>query len=327
MDQKQICLWKLELLEPLPETLDAGAPFSITAAISSQSPLDLAGVPYKVMQDALVICEGVLPSLRRIDPDADEFDPRNGPIDPRDRLTLLLMAPDAIGTFSWRLVIPAWERDATEYVSNELDLSCSTGIHQTSLAVWDVPSPVEANARVRFKVGAKCSACCALHGRLIEVHDETGEVAARGRLGDAVWAEAEGLYWCEVVVNAPAASGLATFTTGFPANEPGAAHRGASTSLSFMVVEPARHQASIIVVEKGAGAPVSDAQVRLGFHRSATDEHGAVAFHVAPGEHRLVFWKAGYAAPEQTIFIRDDMRVIIEVEALPPKDPYARWQA
>ena len=327
MDQQQICLWELEFLEPLPEMIDAGAPFPITLAVSSPSALDLAGVPYKVMQEVMVICEGVLPSLQRIDPGSDDFDPRNGPIDPRDRLTLWLTAPDAIGAYAWRLVIPGWERDAIEVAPNALDFSFSTGVHQTSVAVWDVPSPVEVNARFRFKVGAKCSSCCALVGRRIEVCDESGQVAARGLLGDAAWAEAEGLYWCEVVVSAPPTPGLATFTTGFPADEPGAAHRGASTSLSIMVVEQARHQASITVVEKGAGAAVADAQVRLGFHRSATDEQGAVAFRVAPGEHRLVFWKAGYAAAEQTIAIYDDMPVILEVEALPPKDPYARWQA
>jgi len=327
MDQKQICLWELELLEPLPDMIDAGAPFPINLVVSSPSALDLAGVPYKVMHDALVICEGVLPSLQRIDPESDDFDPRNGPIDPRDRLTLWLTAPDAIDSFSWRLAIPGWERDAIEFASNALDFAFSTGLHQTSLAVWEVPSPVEINASFRFKVGAKCSACCALGGRRIEVCDESGQVVAKGLLGDAVWAEAQGLYWCEVTVSAPPTPGLATFTTGFPAAELGGTHRGASTSLSFMVVEEARHQASITIIEKEVGAPVADAQVRLGFHRSATDERGAVAFRLAPGEHRLVFWKAGYAAAEQAISIYDDMHVIVEVEALPPKDPYARWQS
>ena len=63
MDQKQICLWELELLEPLPDKIDAGAPFSITVAVSSPSTLYLAGVPYKVMQDALADHKGVLHHL------------------------------------------------------------------------------------------------------------------------------------------------------------------------------------------------------------------------------------------------------------------------
>lgn len=328
MDQKQVCAWELELLEPLPETLDIGAPFCLTLAVSSEPGLDLAGVPYRVMQDATVICEGVLPALVRIDPYSDDFDPRNGPVDLRDRLSLWVIAPHSIGAFSWRLVVPGWVKATEEYAPAELGFSFTTGFHQTSLAVWDVPSPVEVKARFRFKVGAKCSACCPLQGHRIEVCDETGAVVARGRLGEADWADAEGLFWAELVVNAPATPGLATFTVAFPADEQEpAAHRGASTSFSLMLVEQARHAASIVVLEKSAGAPVADVQVRLGFHRAATDEQGAVAFRVAPGEHRLVLWKAGYAAPEQLITIDDDMNLIVEAEALPPKDPYARWQA
>ena len=328
MDQNPVCLWEMELSEPLPETLDMGAPFCLSLAVSGQPGLDLAGVPYQVMQVDTVICEGVFPSTVRIDPNSDDFDPRNGPVDLRDRLTLWLRAPPSIGDFCWRLVVPGWVRGAEEYTPTELCFSFTTGMHQTSLAVWDVPSPVEINARFRFKVGAKCSACCPLHGHIVEVYDETGAVVARSGLGHADWAEAEGLCWADLVVNAPATLGMATFTIAFPADEhETAAHRSASTSFSVMLVEQACHAASIVVVEKCVGAPVADVHVRLGFHRAATDAQGAVAFRVAPGEHRLVLWKAGYAVPEQLITIGDDMCLIVEAEALPPKDPYERWRA
>lgn len=326
MEEKQVRVVNLELLEALPDLLDAGAPFSVTVAVSTTNSGDLAGALYQIMGDELLLQEGVLPAVVRIDPASDAFDPRNGPVDMRDRVTLSLIAPEQIGSFRWRLLIPDQDIGAITYAQSAMEFSFQTREHQTSLAVWDVPSPVETNGRFAFKLGAKCTACCSLDGRRVELHDATGRLVAHGRIGSSIWEGAEGLFWTEMSGVASATEGLATFTASLPADEPGAAHAGASTSLSFMTVGEGRHSVALVVVETGSAIPIPDVHVRLGFHRSVTDEDGAVKFCVSSGDHRLVLSKAGYAAPERMLSINDDLDLIVEAEALPPKDPYARWQ-
>ncbi len=55
--------------------------------------------------------------------------------------------------------------------------------HKTSLAVWDVASPLVIGRSAKIKVGAKCSAGCQLTGHEIEIHDQTGITVARAGLG------------------------------------------------------------------------------------------------------------------------------------------------
>ena len=74
-------------------------------------------------------------------------------------------------------------------------------LHQSSLAVWDIPTPA-AGERFAIKVGAKSSAGCALGDRRIEVIDGATVVAV-GRLGDAPWPGTDALFWAEIELRAP----------------------------------------------------------------------------------------------------------------------------
>jgi hypothetical protein len=327
MDRKQVLAVGLELLAPPPERLDVGAPFVLSLAVTMPESAALEGAAYMVFDGDKQVASGVLPPVVRIDPNSDDFDPRNGPVDARDRFEISLTAPDAIGAFHWRLALPAQECGARAYAQCEVHFSFSTGDHQTSLAVWDAPSPVHQGAPFVFKLGAKCSACCDLSGRRVEVRDEAGKLVANGRLGAALMGDASGLFWTEVEAAAPACEGLSTFTVSFPADEPGAPHRGATTTFSVMTVPEAAHVVTVTIIDKTSAAPVCDMQVRLGFHRGATDHEGNAAFKISTGQHRLFLWHAGYAAFEQMLDVQADLNVMIEAEALAPKDPYARWQA
>ena len=66
--------------------------------------------------------------------------------------------------------------------------------------------------------------------------------------------------------------------------------------------------------------------MRLGYYRSATDESGVARFTAPSGTHRLFVWKADFSAPEQVIDVEQDLDLVVEAEALPKEDPYARWQ-
>src|SRR5438046_935665 len=76
--------------------------------------------------------------------------------------------------------------------------------HDTSLAVWGVPSPIVIDHPFRIHVGATCSAGCDLKGKEIQICDETGASIALGNLGETPWNGTRALYWTEADLVAPA---------------------------------------------------------------------------------------------------------------------------
>jgi hypothetical protein len=314
----------IDLFEALPAQLDLGAPFSLAVALTNPSAGDLTGAAYKVLQGEETIATGALPPMVRFNPAG--YDPRNGPVDQRDHVRIALRAPREIGVFEWTLVLPQQEVGGIAFAEATLTFSFGTGEHATSLAAWDVPSPVVAGERFRVKVGAKCTACCALSGQRVELRDQQRNVLAAGPLGEAVWPGTEGLYWTELELTAPVEEGLHNCSVAFSACDHALPHRGTMAALSFVTVRPGRHRVCVAIVERETKAPIAEAQVRLGYYRSATDASGVARFTASAGAHRLFVWKADFSAPEQVIDVEQDLDLVVEAEALPKQDPYERWQ-
>jgi hypothetical protein len=317
---------ELDLFEALPAELDLAATFSLAVALTTKSGCDLTGAAYRVLQGDEAVATGVLPPIVRFDPDSNDYDPRNGPVDKRDNVRIALCAPREIGTFQWTLVLPEQELGGVLLAEAALPFSFSTGEHRTSLAAWDVPSPVIAGEKFSVKVGAKCTASCALNGQQVELRDEKGGVLAIGHLGETVWPGTEGLYWTEMEAIAPDDEGLHTCSVAFSACDHALPHQGAMAALSFVTAGPGRHRVSVAIVERETRAPIAEAQVRLGYHRSASDESGVARFMAPSGKHRLFVWKADFSAPEQMVEVEQDLELIVEAEALPKQNPYARWE-
>lgn len=317
---------ELDLFEALPAELDIGAPFSLALALTTKSGCDLTGAAYRVLQGEKAVAAGVLPPIVRFDPDSNDYDPRNGPVDKRDNVRIALCAPREIGVFQWTLVLPEQQLGSVALAEGALTFSFSTGEHRMSLAAWDVPSPVVAGEKFSVKVGAKCTACCALNGRQVELRNEKGSVLAVGYLGETVWQGTEGLYWTELEAIAPGDEGLHNCSVAFSACDLALPHQSALAALSFVTVKPGRHRVCVAIVERETGAPIAEAQVRLGYYRAASDESGVARFTAPSGKHRLFVWKADFSAPEQVVEVEQDLDLIVEAEALPKEDPYARWQ-
>jgi hypothetical protein len=326
MSKDKVQRIEVDLFEALPAELDIGAPFSLAVALTTETGRDLTGTAYNVLQGQETVAAGILPPVIRFDPDSNDYDPRNGPIDKRDNVRIALCAPSEIGAFEWTLVLPEQELDCIAFAQAALNFSFSTGEHKTSLAAWDVPSPVVAGQKFSVKIGAKCSACCALTGQQIELRDEKGAVLAAGHLDETVWDQTEGLYWTELEAVAPVHEGFHNYSVALSACDHALPHQSAAAAFSFVTVEPGRHCVNVAIVERETRAPIPEAQVRLGYHRSATDEAGIARFMPPSGIHRLFVWKAEFSAPEQVVEVEQDLDLIVEAEALPKDDPYARWQ-
>jgi hypothetical protein len=196
-------------------------------------------------------------------------------------------------------------------------------MHQTSLAVWDIPTPA-AGERYSIKVGAKSSAGCALGARRIEVLDGEAMVAA-AHLGDAPWPGTDALFWAEVELQAPDPPGLVTLVVRFDAAELDEPHEGVLSPFNVSVVAKPEYTLTVKVIADGV--PVEDAIVRLGPTRASTDASGVAAVKLAKGRYELVVWKAGYDAPKTPLTIDADAFMQIDARAVPEPDPDAVWTA
>ena len=204
-------------------------------------------------------------------------------------------------------------------------MTADTTLHETSLAVWDVPSAVAAGERFAVKVGVKSSAECALGGRAVEVLDESGAVSASGRLGDVPWPGTAALFWTEVELRAPLALGLATLAARFDAAELDPPHQSAWSSFSVAIVGRPEH--SLIVTVAASGRPIEEACVRLGALRAMTDAAGRAEIKLAKGRYELSVWKTGFDTAAVPLVIDADALVEVEARPQPEDDPDAFWTA
>ena len=195
-------------------------------------------------------------------------------------------------------------------------MTADTTLHETSLAVWDVPSAVAAGERFAVKVGVKSSAECALGG---------GAASASGRLGDVPWPGTAALFWTEVELGAPLALGLATLAVRFDAAELDPPHQSACSSFSVAIVGRPEH--TLIVTVVASGRPIEEAYVRLGALRAMTDAAGRAEIKLAKGRYELSVCKAGFDSAAVPLVIDADALVEVEARPQPEDDPDAFWTA
>ncbi len=314
----------LDLVSP-PTQVDADCLFTLAVALECDAPCDLSSVTYELHSGENLIGQGVLGPILRFDPDSPDYDPRNGPVEKRDQIFLSARAPKALGHFEWHIVIPAQSVGDIAIEATQIDFAATTSIHQTSLAVWDVPAPVQPGQKMRISIGAKCSAGCDLGGLSMRILNQ-GAGVATGTLS-ALHPQMEGLWCGEVELDAPITLGLAEFDVSFAPGDPrGLPHSAAQASFSTIVDAPPDHDVAVAIVDRETGAPVEEAHIRLGLQRVSTDMTGRVIIPAPRGEHRLFVWKAGFEIPEQMILVDQDLNITVQAKALPVKNPYDRWQ-
>ena len=181
---------------------------------------------------------------------------------------LTLQAPREVGEHVWSLVFAT--PDAAENAHDEcvLPIAFATTPHETSVAVWDVPSPVAIDSRFTAKVGARCSAGCEMTGHAIEVRDQCGARVGGGTLGDTPWPGTSALRWTEIELTAPGAAGLAFWTIHVSREGLALAHSDASAAFSFKVEPRPEHRVTLRIVGEDTQAAIGGAEVRLGVYRA-----------------------------------------------------------
>jgi hypothetical protein len=204
----------------------------------------------------------------------------------------------------------------------------SPNIHATSLAVWDLASPVVTGRRAMLKVGIACSSGCELTGTHVDVYNETGTRVGGGRLGSAPWPGTTALYWAELDVAAPEVEGEHSWTLeATPLDqargEPEPSHGHASSIVRLVAMRPPEHRVALEVIEKGSGVPLAGVELRLGRFRAATNEAGIAHVEVPGGVYEVCAWKIGYDVLSSTAHVAGDTTICLEVAvAREPEQPY-----
>jgi hypothetical protein len=234
-------------------------------------------------------------------------------------------APEEVGEHSWSLVLRRHEAEGVIHEAASLPIAVRTRPHETSLAVWGVPSPVVVGQPLRVHVGATCSAGCDLTGKDVQVCDEAGGAVARATLGATPWDGTRALYWTEVDLAAPARAGATSRSVTFVPQELRLPHDGASTRFGFETVMPPQHAVTVKVSDKEAGTPIEGAQIRLGVYFAYSDPKGLARVAVPEGTYSLDVFKTGYEAQPQVVEVARDVIVDVDVVTIPPENPDAYW--
>ena len=311
MDEKKAgAAIRLALTKAPSSSIDAGAEFSVSVGLEWPGGTGPDGATYRVTDAKKTIASGALPK-------------------PSDdcSVAFTLTAPTAAGEHRWLLTVASKENDAGKTAEGALPFALTVVPHATSLAVWDVPSPVVRGAKFAVKAGAKCTASCGFGDRGIEIRDEAGKLMGSATLGKTTWEGTASLYWTTLEITAPRKHGLHAWTASFSPGETDLPHDGATSRFSFVTVPEPEHSVSVKVVNTKTKAPIANAQVRLGLYRTVTDEAGSAKVRVPKGEFPLIVTRVGYEMPEQNITVSKDVRVRIAAEKLPEEDPFATWTA
>jgi len=192
--------------------------------------------------------------------------------------------------------------------------------HATSIAVWDLTSPVVVGHRPTLKVGVSCASGCRLSGSAVDVCDDRGDRVAAGRLGSAPWPATAALYWVELDLAAPEREGDLSLSIHATPTLP---HADATSVVTVVVSRPPDHRVTLRVIDKTSGAPLPRVDVRLGRFRAATDEGGIAHVDVPGGPYDIGTWKNGYEMASTTVVVAADTTIDLELTAArEPDQPY-----
>jgi len=193
--------------------------------------------------------------------------------------------------------------------------------HETSIAIWDLTSPVVVGRPATLKVGVACPSRCNLAGTSVDVYNETGTRAGSGTLGSTPWPATAALYWVELEIDSPEAEGEHAWS--IRATIADLPHGDATTTMRFVACPPPEHRVTLHAIDKITGAYLADVELRLGRFRTATNHVGIACVEVPRGTYEVGTWKNGYAIASKTIVVDGDTTIHLEMTAArEPEHPY-----
>ena len=297
-----------EMIRAATREVDAGADVPLKVKVSCSSPCDLRGKTVRIVAHDSTVAEGV--ALTRFEEEMNETD------------EFTVKAPTELGECTWSAVFPAQEIGGVLHEESSTPVVFKVKPHATSIAVWDVPSPIPFNDRFKIKVGVKCSSECKLTGKKIGIYGPRGKKVATGVLGGVPWPGTSALYWAEVELEAPGLKGYYKWRVGFRNPQLEVPHAEASYRFAFATARPPEHIVTVQVTDKLTKSPIENAQVTLRSrgtpYRAWTDEGGVASLGVPTGEYRVYVVKHRYADFQATAEVGSDLDLKAELLLTPP---------
>jgi hypothetical protein len=292
------------MVKAAPAGLEAGTDMALKVRLSCPEQCDLQGGKVRIVdEEGAAVKEIELVTFDGTGSETDEF---------------VVQAPIKPGGCTWTALFPAQEKEGVLHEESSTSFSFIVKPHATSIAVWDVPSPIAFGDKFKLKVGVKCSADCKLTGKEVEIYDQEGGEVATKELGGVPWAGTTALYWAEVELEAPSAEGYYTWEVKFPKPDLEFPHEGASSSFSFTTARPPEHAVTVEVIAQDTKTPIKNAHVLLRPHsgypyRSYTDEGGVTKLEVPKGKHELYVSKSDYDTFQTSVEVASDLTIKAEL--------------
>jgi hypothetical protein len=291
----------IDLIHSIPANVDAGTEVALRVRVSCRAACDLRGGTVRVIGQGSSVANEV--ELAIFEEDSNRTD------------QFTLKAPIELGECTWGVVFPAQEVGGVLHEESSTPLLFNVKPHETSMAVWDFPSPAMINSRFKIKVGVKCTAGCSLMDKEIRVYGQRGKKVATAALGGVPWPGTSALYWAEAELEAPGVEGRYRWRVRFRKPDLELPHEDASCDFAFTTARRPEHVVTVEVIAQESNDPIEKAHVALrsesGYpYRGLTDESGAANVRVPKGEYTLLVSKGSeYAAFKTTIEVSDDATV------------------
>jgi hypothetical protein len=294
------------MLKQVPTEIFAGGDLALKIRIACLSHCDLQGNTVRITDGAgVVVQESELVSLDGSGYATDEF---------------VVKAPTKPGEYTWQVIFATQEKAGVLHEESSAPFSFTVKPHTTSMAVWDIPSPITFNRQFRIKVGVRCSAECNLAGKAIAIFDHTNNQVATSALSQVRWSDTGGLYWTEVEIRAPDLEGYFEWEARFQKSEPEQDHEETRYAFGFRTSKPPEHLVLVEVISKDTNAPIDHAQVILHPHRGYTDERGIARLMVPKGNYDLYVSAFAMQVFRSSVPVSADVTVRAELVLAPVED-------
>ena len=292
-----------EMIQSAPPEVYAGTDITLKVRLSCPSACDLRGRIVKISAQDAVVAEGI--ELTQFDGAANETD------------EFVVKAPIEPGECTCTAVFPAEDKEGILHAESSVAFSFIVKPHATSMAVWDVPSPIAFSTKFKPKVGVRCSAECKLSGKEVEIYNHEGARVATGTLGDVPWSATTALYWAAVELEAPGTEGYYPWEAKFPKPDLELPHEGTAHTFAFVAARPPEHVVTVEVIDRAKKKPLKNALVALyssgAPYRNRTDDGGVARVSVPKGEYELSVLMDNYRDFHTTAEVAGDATVRAEL--------------
>ena len=296
-----ICRSEIESPE---DPVFAGAPFSVRVIANCPEDCDLSGARLVAATAAGEIAAHAM------------FEDAEGGASAQ----LILQAPKIAGLAVWSLRIEPAEGGAVhELESQSVEIAISA--HVVKMLAWDEPSTIPAGERLRFMLGARCTAGCSLAGQSVRVADAAGTLAQELALGAEVWPGTSGVHYAAADLAAGSAIGEAMWIASTGPWELPLPHDAARADIQCRVIAPPECPISVEVFDGPKQTPIPGARVVLHPHRAVTDEKGVANFAAAKGAYDLLVSARGFPAVSTPVTVDGPLSTRVEMIREAPWKP------